>query len=79
MANEISLTNRQLSLMQAISKSGIPFELMDIFMSRCGTSLDAWLGLLENKLVELNEKENRYFLTALGKKIFKKEKVGRYY
>lgn len=76
------LTNRQLSLMQAISKEGIPEELMEIFLRRCGTSEEEWQGLQGLDYVYLddtNDNDCRWKLTKLGFKVFKKEKVGRYY
>lgn len=78
------LSDRQLSLMQALLRVGVPSELIQIFITRCGTSQEEWEDLINRKLIELVKQRKkdilgRYFLTKEGKKLFKHEKVGRYY
>lgn len=73
----MNLTISQLCLLRSIKKRGIPTELINTFLTRCGASIEEWRILLDSKHTFL--KEERFYITQLGKKEYQKQKIGRYF
>lgn len=73
----MELTLGQLYLVRSMEKKGISKSLLPNFMNRCGTSGEEWNSLVDEEFVE--EKKDRWWLTNLGKKEYKRQKKGKYF
>ena len=71
------LSTAQLCLLRSLKSRGVPVELRDVFLSRCGASLQELWDLRDAGTVE--EKEGRLQMTDWGKRIYRRESKGRYF
>lgn len=68
----------QLYLMRSLLGRGIPPELLDIFLERCGATKEDWENLLVSGCVKADT-TGRLIVTPEGKKAFNVEKKGKWF
>ena len=66
----MNLNIPQLCLLRSVKTQGIPAELMGIYLNRCGATKEEWQALVTAGYVVLTDIEGRYYLTALGRKVY---------
>jgi hypothetical protein len=74
----IEFSLHQLYLLRDLSKIGCPFDLVEKLKLRCNCTDQEFLSLVENGVV-VQDNDKRYWLSPLGKKEFKKQRVGKYF
>lgn len=67
----------QLHVLRSVLSRGVPYDLVTILLNRCGATLAEWQELLDRGIVV--ERDRRYVMTDEGKRIYRKEKQGRYF
>ena len=73
-----SMNIPQLYLIRSLLSKGIPPDLLDIFLERCGATREDWENLLVSGCVK-SDAEGRLIVTPEGKKAFNKEKQGKWF
>ena len=63
--------------MRSLLAQGWPLALLDILLERCSLDLQGWQALGQQGWIE--ERDNKVWLTASGKREYKKQKVGKYF
>lgn len=71
------VTVAQLHLLRCLRGRGIPAELLEIFLNRCGASREEWNAL--TLLGWAVEERGRFLLTKEGEKRYRKLRETRYF
>lgn len=75
----MKLSDAQLRMIRSTIKQGWPPELSHYLPTRCGATQQEWQALLDAKVIAPDKKTKRLHVTAEGKKLYNKAKVGRYF
>jgi len=76
-----TLTVPQYCLLRSLVKTGIPAELAEIFLGRCGASVDDWQFLLAQGWVAPGKRadKGRFVLTDAGKRVYQRRPRNVYF
>lgn len=77
MSTVMVLTRAQYCLLRSIGKTGVPSELLAIFLNRCGASSEEWHHLIDAGLVE--QANLRYQMTEEGKRVYRRRPKNIYF